>query len=145
METRNSRGLFFAYVAVAIVTALMMFSAAVDKLTFEPGKVGGLIDRFVDLPMGWLRGLGVYEAVCGVGLLIGMLQPKVGIAAGIGLVLYFAGYYYASTFAPGPLSDWLDLAPSLRPFMLSIAAVVLRFVSTRRLDVHQLIPSNERE
>ena len=43
------------------------------------------------VPSTWWPWLGAAKAAGAAGLLVGLLVPVIGIAAGIGLVLYFAG------------------------------------------------------
>ncbi|MFC7589009.1 DoxX family protein [Nonomuraea antimicrobica] len=43
------------------------------------------------VPRSWWTWLGTAKAAGSVGLLVGLFVPVVGILAGIGLVLYFAG------------------------------------------------------
>lgn len=78
-----------AYVVVTVLAAVMVgFSAASvflrAKCVMEP-----MADY--DVPLTWLPWLGAAKAAGAAGLLVGVLVPAVGVAAGIGLVLYFAG------------------------------------------------------
>jgi hypothetical protein len=43
------------------------------------------------IPRWWCPWLGAAKALGAAGLLVGLLVPAIGVAAGIGLVLYFAG------------------------------------------------------
>ncbi|MEI5102782.1 DoxX family protein [Streptomyces sp. PmtG] len=43
------------------------------------------------VPQSWWTLLGVAKAAGAVGLLVGLAVPAIGVAAGIGLVLYFVG------------------------------------------------------
>lgn len=132
MNKRTTGALVLGYGVIALITALMLFFSAFDKLTFDPGRIGGFIDRFVELPLGWLRVLAVYEIIACLGLLLGIWQPVVGIVSSVALIAYFVGQYFAIQFAPGPLSDWLNLERPLAPFLLSVVALALRVASTRR-------------
>ncbi|WP_037607866.1 DoxX family protein [Streptacidiphilus rugosus] len=78
-----------AYTAVTVVgAALAAFSAgsvlAGATWVTEPLTAYGV-------PRSWWTWLGAAKAAGALGLLIGLLVPLVGIAAGIGLVLYFTG------------------------------------------------------
>ncbi|NUW44152.1 DoxX family protein [Nonomuraea rhodomycinica] len=43
------------------------------------------------VPQSWWTLLGAAKAAGAVGLLVGLAVPAIGVAAGIGLILYFAG------------------------------------------------------
>jgi hypothetical protein len=43
------------------------------------------------VPHGWLWFLGAVKAAGGLGLLVGLAVPAIGVAAAVGLVLYFLG------------------------------------------------------
>jgi hypothetical protein len=77
------------YVVVTVVAAVMVgFSAGSAafgaKWAVEPMKDYGV-------PQAWLPWLAAAKAAGAVGLLVGLAVPAIGLAAGIGLVLYFAG------------------------------------------------------
>ncbi|GGT34426.1 DoxX family protein [Streptomyces chromofuscus] len=78
-----------AYVVVTVLGAVMAgFSAASVFLRAE-WVVKPLADYGV--PRGWWPWLGAAKAAGAAGLLAGLAVPVVGVAAGIGLVLYFTG------------------------------------------------------
>lgn len=59
---------------------------------------------------------------------MGIFKPKVGVAAGAGLVLYFAGAISAHVVA----GDFEGLKSPIVPLVVSGAALALRVVSMRR-------------
>ena len=78
-----------AYVVVTLVAAAMVGFSAWAVLRRVAWVVGPLADYGV--PRSWWPWLGVAKAAGAAGLLIGLVVPVIGLAAGIGLVLYFAG------------------------------------------------------
>jgi hypothetical protein len=83
--------MFAAYVAVAVATAgINVWAAWIDFVRAEFVLENG---RELGLPDSWLPWLGVAKLLGGVGLLLGLVEPlrPIGIAAAVGLVLFFTG------------------------------------------------------
>ncbi|MBO0516622.1 DoxX family protein [Streptomyces beijiangensis] len=79
-----------AYVVVAaLLAALLAFSAKV-KLAGDTEAAASTMSR-LGLPNTWLRPLGLVEAAGALGLLAGIAYLPLGIAAGVGVVLFFIG------------------------------------------------------
>jgi uncharacterized membrane protein len=72
--------------------------------------------------------LAACEIAGGIGLLIGISRPKLGVAAAVGLVLYFIGAFVAHV----RVGDWPGLKAPITPFVLACAALALRISSMRR-------------
>jgi hypothetical protein len=68
--------------AMAAFSAFSVFTRA--KWVVEPLAAYGV-------PTAWWPWLGAAKAAGAAGLVVGLFVPVVGIAAGIGLVLYFSG------------------------------------------------------
>lgn len=78
-----------AYLVLTILTAAAnLVGAAVDFL-----RNGWILDNMAKygVPRSWLPLLGAAKAAGAVGLLVGLAVPVLGIAAAVGLLLYFAG------------------------------------------------------
>ena len=60
-------------------------------LNFRGAESVKVVADRVRVPRSWMVPLGVALACGAVGLLVGLLVPVIGIAAGTGLVLYFVG------------------------------------------------------
>ena len=108
-----------AGVVVVIVLVLVLIASAVGKLTRQ--KLQMDVMRKVGVPDRLVPYLAVIELVGAVGLLVGFAVPWVGIAAGIGVVLYFVGAVVSHL----RVRD-MDLAASGGVLALSVAALVLR-------------------
>jgi hypothetical protein len=78
-----------AYVVVAVLGAAMAGFSAGSIFFHAKWVVEPLTDYGV--PRSWWPWLGTAKAAGAAGLLVGLFVPAVGVAAGIGLVLYFTG------------------------------------------------------
>lgn len=78
-----------AHVIVTLVAAAMAGFSAVSVFTHAKWVVEPLAGYGV--PRSWWPWLGTAKAAGAAGLAAGLLVPAVGVAAGVGLVLYFAG------------------------------------------------------
>jgi len=81
---------FTAYVAITVLTILANAGVAAADLAQARFVLGNMAE--VGVPRSWLLPLALLKAAGAAGLLIGLLSvPALGIAAAIGLVLFFAG------------------------------------------------------
>ncbi|MFC9256393.1 DoxX family protein [Amycolatopsis thailandensis] len=78
-----------AYVIVTLFGAFMAAFSAASIFFRAKWVVQPLADYGV--PRTWWTPLGVAKAAGALGLVAGLWVPALGVAAGIGLVLYFAG------------------------------------------------------
>jgi hypothetical protein len=78
-----------AYLIVSILGAAMAGFSAYSIFTHAKWVVEPLADYGV--PSSWWPWLGTAKAAGAAGLVVGLFVPPIGVAAGIGLVLYFAG------------------------------------------------------
>ncbi|WP_424187253.1 DoxX family protein [Actinokineospora sp. G85] len=81
--------MFIAYIVVAVLISLLLVVSARSKLVKE-ADVTATMTR-LDVPLSWFAPLAVLEIAGAVGLLAGIAFRPLGIAAGIGVVLYFIG------------------------------------------------------
>jgi hypothetical protein len=112
-----------AYTVIAVLLALALLVSATAKLRRVPQLVDGLISLGVSL------GLFPFLAACEIagagGLVIGLWYPPLGIAAAIGLVLYFVGAVGA--YLRG--RDFKGLPNAAVMLALSVAALIVRAIS----------------
>jgi hypothetical protein len=81
------QGMYIIYVLITVVAALLYgYAAFLNFVGAESVKV--VADR-VQVSRKWMIPFGVLLASGAVGLVIGLVVPAIGIAAAIGLVLYF--------------------------------------------------------
>ncbi|MQY28000.1 DoxX family protein [Nocardia aurantia] len=78
-----------AHIVVTILAAAWVGFSAVSVFLKAKWVVEPLADYGV--PATWWPWLGVAKAAGAVGLLVGLAVPAIGIAAAIGLTLYFLG------------------------------------------------------
>ena len=111
-----------AYLAITIIVAAITAFSAIGKIRRDP-KIVKVVHETVGVPLRYFGVLAGLEIAGAVGLVAGIGWPALGIAAAIGLVLYFAGAL-ASHVRVG---DFGGLGPAA--FMLVLAAVAgaLRF------------------
>ena len=114
---------FTAYIVVTVlVAAANFFSAGADFVQYP--QVAANMDR-AGVPRSWMTSLGLLKTAGGLGLLIGIAVPPIGIAAAIGLMLFFVGaiithvraHFYPFTLAASFLA-------------LAMAALVLRLATS---------------
>jgi Flp pilus assembly protein TadB len=115
--------MFIAYAIVGILLALALLVSARAKLTHDQKLTEGLIG--IGVPAGLIPYLAACEIAGALGLLIGLWFAPLGIAAAIGVVLYFVG----ASAAHLRKSDFKGLPPALVMLVVSVAALILRSVS----------------
>jgi DoxX-like family len=81
--------MFAAYLSVTGLTAAVTMQAAVADFVRSEWVVSNM-DKY-GVPRSWLVPLGAVKAAGAAGLLIGIGVPLIGIAAAVGLVLFFIG------------------------------------------------------
>jgi uncharacterized membrane protein YphA (DoxX/SURF4 family) len=113
------------YIVVGVLMALMMFFSAAMKFTLNPGTVH-VIHEVVGVPLNLLPALGACEVAGGLGLLAGIWRPGLGLAASIGLVVYFVGAHVAHIL----VADWAGLKAPLVPLVMSCTALLLSLKRT---------------
>ncbi len=78
-----------AHIVVTVLAAAMAGFSATVLLIRAEWIVRALTDYRV--PRAWWTWLGLAKGAGAVGLLVGLFVPVIGVLAGTGLVLYFAG------------------------------------------------------
>jgi hypothetical protein len=127
MAKPGARGLTIAYNVVAVLVGIMMSISASGKLTYNPGAVK-IIHEVIGVPLSWFPVLGACLIAGGVGVVVGIFRPRIGIAAAAGLVLYFVGAMVAHVL----VGDMAGLLAPIVPLLMSAAALTLRVLSLRR-------------
>ena len=79
-----------AFVALTLLCALMTALSAGLKIRRDP-KIVKVIHETVGVPMKFFPHLAACEIAGALGLIVGIWSPRIGVAAGIGLVIYFIG------------------------------------------------------
>jgi hypothetical protein len=115
--------MFIAYLVIAIVLALGLFFSARAKLTRDARVIESLTT--VGVPQGWLHWLAACQIAGGLGLIAGLFVPSLGIAAAIGVILFFVGAIGAHVRV-GDIKGLVGPTPFL---LLSIAALLVRLAA----------------
>ncbi|MCW2757719.1 MAG: hypothetical protein JWO46_1465 [Nocardioidaceae bacterium] len=115
--------MYVATVIVSIVVALVMLGSGTAKFRRQPQIVEGL--GGIGVPVSWFPLLGSVLYAGAIGLLVGLFWAPLGIAAGVGLVLYFllaVGFHVKAR-------DWAGIVAPTVLLVASAAALVLRSIS----------------
>jgi hypothetical protein len=78
-----------AHTIVTVVAAAWIGFSAYATFTLAPWVVENLADYGV--PTSWWPWLGATKAMGALGLLVGLAVPAIGVAATIGIIVYFLG------------------------------------------------------
>lgn len=111
------------YLVVTIVLAAMAAFSGIGKLRRDP-KIVHVIHDVVGVPMNFFPHLAACEISGALGLLVGIWWPLLGIAAAVGLVIYFVGAVVSHL----RVGDAKGISPATFMLALSIAALILRLM-----------------
>ena len=115
--------MFTAYVVVTVLTAAANTYAATVDFTRPEWLLGNMAKARV--PQSWLFSLGAVKAAGALGLLVGIGVPLLGLAASIGLVLFFIGAIITHFRA-----RYWNIAPPAAFLLLALGSLVLRVASS---------------
>ena len=115
--------MFIAYAVIAVVLAALLAMSARAKLVKEEKVTKGITG--LGVPLSWFPFLAACEAAGAVGLLIGLWYAPLGIAAAIGLVLYFIGAVISHLRA----GDTKGVPTPLVILIVTVVGLALRIVS----------------
>ena len=106
------------YLVVTSVFAAMVAFSGLGKIRRDP-KIMHVIHEVVGVPLQYCSLLAACEFAGALGLVLGIWWPVIGVAAGIGLVLYFVG----AAVSHLRVGDVKGIGPAV--FMLTVAAGAL--------------------
>ncbi|MEV4108733.1 DoxX family protein [Nonomuraea sp. NPDC049695] len=115
--------MFIAYAVIAILLAIGLIASGYGKLSRNERIVTGLTG--IGVPLGLFPFLAACEIAGAAGLLIGLWYAPLGIAAAVGVVLYFVGAL-GTHLVKG---DFKGMPNALIMFVPAVAALVLRLAS----------------
>jgi uncharacterized membrane protein YphA (DoxX/SURF4 family) len=107
-----------AYLVITILLAAMAVFSGLGKIRRDPHQMH-VIHETVGVPLKYFPLLAACEFAGAFGLVLGIWWPILGVAAAIGLVLYFVG----ATVSHLRVSDVKGIGPPA--FMLMVAAAAL--------------------
>ena len=114
--------MFVVTVIVSVLLALAVIGSAMGKLTKQPKVVEMLTG--LGVPLGWFPRLAAAELAGGVGLLVGLAVAGIGIAAAIGLIVYFIGAVATHVRAKNK-----QIAPPTALGVLAVVALIFRIAT----------------
>ena len=113
-----------AYLAITIIFAAMLAFSGLGKIRHEPRQVR-VIHQTVGVPLSYFPLLAACEFAGAVGLILGIWRPGLGVAAGIGLALYFVGAVVSHL----RVGDAKGIGPAAFMLGLAAGALALRFLT----------------
>ncbi|MBF0688508.1 MAG: DoxX family protein [Cellulomonas sp.] len=116
--------MFIALVVLTVLLALVVTSSAVMKLRKNEQVVASIVGT-VGFPERRLPVLAGLEIAGAVGIVVGLWVAPLGIAAAVGLTLYFVG----AVIGHLRVRDTKGVTSPLVPLVLSVAVLVLRVVT----------------
>jgi len=107
-----------AYLVITILFAAMVGFSGLGKIRRD-ARIVHVIHEVVGVPLKYFSLLAACELAGALGLVLGIWWPAMGVAASIGLVVYFVG----ATVAHLRVGDVNGIGPAA--FMLTVAAGAL--------------------
>jgi hypothetical protein len=120
---------FVAYCVIAVLYSLSLAFSGITKLQQNPQAVQ-IIHNRIGVPLEYFPLLAACEFAGAIGLLAGIRWPRLGIAAAIGLVIYFVGAILSHI----RVGDVAGIGGAV--FMLAIALAALLTRMKARARVH---------
>ncbi|MFJ4864130.1 DoxX family protein [Streptomyces sp. NPDC088748] len=114
--------MFIAYAVVGVLLALALAASATFTLQRNDQIVANM--QKVRVPDPWLPRLAALKAVGAIGLVAGLWVTPLGVAAAVGVTLYFIGAVIAHLRA----KDY-ELAPAAVLTLVAAAALALRILA----------------
>jgi len=115
-----------AYLLVTILFAAMVAFSAIAKIRRDP-RVVHVIQEVVGVPLRFFPLLAACELAGALGLVLGIWSGWVGVAAGIGLVIYFVGAVVSHL----RVGDVKGMGPAVFMLIAAGGALALRVLSNR--------------
>lgn len=113
-----------AYLATTSIVALIVAFSALGKIRRDPAIVKVIVET-VGVPAKYLTPLAACEIAGALGLLAGILWPPLGVAAGVGLVMYFVGAVVSHL----RVGDVKGISPATFMLFAAAAALTLRLLT----------------
>ncbi|MFJ6781141.1 DoxX family protein [Streptomyces yangpuensis] len=114
--------MFIAYAVVGGLLALVLAASATFTLQRNDQIVASM--RKVQVPDSWLPRLATLKAAGAIGLVAGLWITPLGVAAAVGVTLYFTG----AVISHLRVKDY-ELAPAAVLTLLAAAALTLRILA----------------
>ena len=113
------------YLVITVLFAMIVSYSGIAKIRRDP-RVVQVIHETIGIPLKYFALLAACEFAGAAGLIVGLWWQLAGIAAGIGLVVYFIGAV-ASHLRVG---DFKGIGPAAFMLALAVAVLALRVVAS---------------
>ena len=115
-----------AYLVITIVLAAMAMFSGIGKVRRDP-RIVQVIHEVVGVPMKYFSLLAACEFAGALGVVLGIWWPLLGMAAGIGLVIYFVG----ASVSHLRVGDVKGIGPAAFMLLTAAAALAMRILTYR--------------
>ena len=112
------------YLVMTVLVALMVAFSGLGKIRRDPHQVK-VIHETVGVPLKYFPLLAVCECAGALGLVAGIWWPALGVAAAIGLVLYFVGAVVSHL----RVGDSIGIGPAAFMVVLAAGALAVRVLT----------------
>lgn len=119
-----------AYLVIAILLAAILVFSGLGKLRRDP-RIVRVIHELVGVPMKYFPLLAACEFAGAMGLVLGIWWPLLGVAAGIGVVLYFVGAIVSHL----RVGDVKGIGPAAFLLTMAAGALVTRILAYKTTHV----------
>src|ERR1700731_3813369 len=113
-----------AYLVVTAIFALMVVFSGVGKIRRDPRQVQ-VVHETVGVPLDYFPVLAACELAGAFGLVVGIWWFPLGVAAGVGLVLYFVGAIVSHL----RVGDFKGIGPAGFMLMAAGGALAMRILT----------------
>jgi uncharacterized membrane protein YphA (DoxX/SURF4 family) len=116
-----------AYLVITLLLAFIASYSGIGKIRRDPFQVK-IIHETVGVPLRPFPLLAACEFARALGLVVGIWEPPLGIAAGIGLVLYFVG----AVISHLRVGDFKGIGSPAFMLVIAAGALALRLLTVER-------------
>jgi DoxX-like family len=112
------------YLVMTVLVALMVAFSGIGKVRRDPRQMK-VIHETVGVPLKYFPLLAACEFAGALGLVAGIWRPALGVAAAIGLVIYFVGAIVSHLH----VGDIKGIGPAVFMSVLAAAALAVRVLT----------------
>jgi hypothetical protein len=113
-----------AYLVITFLLAVMVTFSGIGKIRRDP-RIVQVIHEVVGVPLKYFPLLAACEFAGAFGVVLGVWWPLLGVAAGIGLVIYFVG----ASVSHLRVGDVQGIGPAAFILVVAAAALALRVLT----------------
>ena len=115
-----------AYLVITILLAAIVTFSGIGKIRRDP-RIVQVIHELIGVPLKYFSLLAACEFAGALGVVLGVWWPLLGVAASIGLVIYFVGACVSHL----RVGDVKGIGPAASILVLAAAALALRILTYR--------------